>query len=184
MGTRRGTLVWIFSLLAACGRDEAPPPAAPPTVPIDGVAGLSKAQIGDLAGPTTELTTVSQLDPVRVRFPISEREYLEVRQRSARTGQTAGQMFFFSLVLADESVWNQPGTLLAANQEIGKETGTLLVDVSFPNPGNVLRPGQYARVRAETQERSKAIVVPQRAIAAPPWSPGRRRRASRSDPAA
>jgi membrane fusion protein (multidrug efflux system) len=132
--------------------------------PIDGVAGLSKAQIGDLVGPTTELTTVSQLDPVRVRFPISEREYLGVRQRTAATGQTAGQLFFFSLVLADESVWDHPGTLLAANQEIGKETGTLLVDVSFPNPGNVLRPGQYARVRAETQERSNAIVVPQRAI--------------------
>jgi membrane fusion protein (multidrug efflux system) len=132
--------------------------------PIDGVAGLSKAQIGDLVGPTTELTTVSELDPVRVRFPISEREYLAIQQRRSATGQTAGQMFFFSLVLADESVWGHPGTLLAANQEIGKETGTLLVDVSFPNPGNVLRPGQYARVRAETQERTNAIVVPKRAI--------------------
>lgn len=132
--------------------------------PIDGVAGLSKAQIGDLVGPTTELTTVSQLDPVRVRFPISEREYLAIQQKRAATGETAGEMFFFTLVLADESVWDKPGTLLAANQEIGKETGTLLVDVSFPNPGNVLRPGQYARVRAETQDKTNAIVVPKRAI--------------------
>jgi membrane fusion protein (multidrug efflux system) len=132
--------------------------------PIEGVAGLSKAQIGDLVGPTTELTAVSQLDPVRVRFPISEREYLAISQRRAETGKAAGEMFLFSLVLADETVWDHPGTLLAANQEIGKETGTLLVDASFPNPGNVLRPGQYARVRAETQERTSAIVVPKRAI--------------------
>jgi membrane fusion protein (multidrug efflux system) len=132
--------------------------------PITGVAGLSKAQIGDLVGPTVELTSVSQLDPVRVRFPISEREYLAITQARAATGRAPGEMFNFSLVLADESVWPQPGSLLAANQEIGKETGTLLVDVSFPNPGNVLRPGQYARVRAETQEKRNAIVVPRRAI--------------------
>jgi membrane fusion protein (multidrug efflux system) len=132
--------------------------------PIEGIAGLSKAQIGDLVGPTIELTAVSQLDPVRVRVPISEREYLAISQRRQATGKTAGEMFLFSLVLADESVWDHPGTLLAANQEIGKETGTLLVDVSFPNPGNMLRPGQYARVRAETQERTNAVVVPRRAI--------------------
>jgi membrane fusion protein (multidrug efflux system) len=132
--------------------------------PIDGVAGLSKAQIGDLVAPTTELTSVSQLDPVRVRFPISEREYLEITKQREVTGKTAAEMFLFSLVLADGSVWGHPGTLLAANQEIGKETGTLLVDVSFPNPGSVLRPGQYARVRAETQQRTNAIVVPTRAI--------------------
>jgi membrane fusion protein (multidrug efflux system) len=130
--------------------------------PIDGVAGLAKAQIGDLVGPSTELTAVSQLDPVRVRVPISEQEYLRFAERGTAPRPDAPANL--DLFLADGSRWEHRGKLLAVNREVGAETGTLLVDTVFPNPGNLLRPGQYGRVRAEVERKAGATVVPQRAV--------------------
>lgn len=130
--------------------------------PIEGVAGLAKAQIGDLVGPTIELTSVSQLDPVRVRIPISEQEYMRFAERGRGTGSAPPANL--DLYLADGSRWPHKGAVLAVNREVGTETGTLLVDTVFPNPGNLLRPGQYGRVRAEVEHRAGAIVVPQRAV--------------------
>jgi membrane fusion protein (multidrug efflux system) len=130
--------------------------------PIDGIAGLAKAQIGDLVGPNIELTAVSQLDPVRVRVPISEQEYLRFAERG--TAPRPDGPANLELFLADGSRWEHRGKLLAVNREVGAETGTLLVDTVFPNPGNLLRPGQYGRVRAEVERKAGAIVVPQRAV--------------------
>jgi membrane fusion protein (multidrug efflux system) len=129
--------------------------------PIRGIAGLSRAEIGDLVSSATELTTMSQLDPVRVRVPISEQEYLRFAQRGP-PGRNSGASF--ELLLADGSLWPHRGKLLAVNREVGLETGTLLVDAEFPNPENLLRPGQYARLRAEVERRADAVLVPQRAV--------------------
>jgi membrane fusion protein (multidrug efflux system) len=132
------------------------------TSPIDGVAGIAVAQIGDLVGPSTVLTTVSTIDPMKVEFPISEQQYLEYRRsqiRSGRTGDGKAQ-----LTLADGSVYKEPGRFYALGREVNPETGTIMVETTFPNPKGLLRPGQYAMVRVQIDERKNATVVPQRAL--------------------
>lgn len=133
--------------------------------PIDGVAGESLAQIGDLvggpAGPV--LTTVSSLDPIRVMFPLSEQEYLRfTREMQKRKGDEA--KVDLTLILGDGSEYEHKGKIDFVNRQVASNTGTIQVNALFPNPGNVLRPGQYARVRAATRVRPNALLVPQRAI--------------------
>jgi membrane fusion protein (multidrug efflux system) len=134
---------------------------------IDGVAAIATAQIGDLVGPTTLLTTVSQLDPIRAYFSLSEREYLAIASRINRSAPgsalwAAGKGL--RLTLADGSEYPRTGTFLAADRQIDPKTGTMRISASFPNPDHILRPGQYARVRADTQIVSDALLVPQRAV--------------------
>jgi len=134
---------------------------------IDGVAAIATAQIGDLVGPTTLLTTVSLVNPIKAYFPISEQEYLAIAaevstpQAAAKLWQSSGGL---TLVLADGSVYPQRGTVLAVDRDVDPKMGTIRVSATFPNPGNVLRPGQYGRVRAETSVRRDALLVPQRAV--------------------
>jgi membrane fusion protein (multidrug efflux system) len=135
---------------------------------IDGVAAIATAQIGDLVGPQTLLTTVSQLNPIKAYFPLSEQEYLGVagelggRGGPSRLWQAQGGL---SLVLADGTTHPQRGAILAVDREVDPKMGTIRVSALFPNPGNVLRPGQGARIRAQTSERKAALLVPQRAVA-------------------
>jgi RND family efflux transporter MFP subunit len=134
---------------------------------IDGVAAIATAQIGDLVGPQTLLTTVSQLDPIKVYFPLSEQQYLGIAGElrgpdgPARLWQAQGGL---SLVLADGTTYPRKGTVLAIDREVDPKMGTIRVSALFPNPGNVLRPGQGARVRANTAVRTDALLVPQRAV--------------------
>ncbi len=134
---------------------------------IDGVAAIASAQIGDLVGPQTLLTTVSQLDPVKAYFPLSEQEYLGIANELQGPGgpsalwQAQGGL---SLVLADGSTYPQKGAILAIDREVDPKMGTIRVSALFPNPGNVLRPGQGARIRAKTSVRMDALLVPQRAV--------------------
>src|SRR5262245_22236068 len=136
---------------------------------VDGVAAIATAQIGDLVGPTTLLTTVSQVNPIKAYFPLSEQQYLEMADRingraakaSLGTAPGGGAL---TLILADGSVYPRTGTFLAADREIDVKTGTIRISATFPNPDRTLRPGQYGRVRAETRARSDALLVPQRAI--------------------
>ncbi len=136
--------------------------------PIDGIAGTAIVQIGDLVGPTStgELTTVSTVNPIKVNFPISEQEYMNAVQSRERTEQkqSAAADMPLEAILADGSVFPQPGKLSYADRQVDVKTGTIQVAALFPNPGNILRPGQFARVRALTETKQNAILVPQRSV--------------------
>jgi len=128
--------------------------------PISGVAGIAKVGVGDLMTPNTVMATVSSVDPIYVDFNISEQDYL--RFAKTQTGRTAGATL--QLFLGDGSEYPRPGRALLVNREVDLRTGTIQVRAEFPNPGNVLRPGQYARVRAVAEERKGALLIPQRAV--------------------
>jgi RND family efflux transporter MFP subunit len=132
---------------------------------IDGVAAIATAQIGDLVGPATLLTTVSQVSPIKAYFAVSELDYLQMAGRINGGGKApwAGGAAL-TLVLADGSVYPRSGSFLAADREIDAKTGTIRISATFPNPDRTLRPGQYGRVRAETHVRTDALLVPQRAV--------------------
>lgn len=134
--------------------------------PIDGVSGIAQAQVGDLVGTTTLLTTVSQVNPIKVSFPISEGEYLHFASRiNARENGTAtGAGVPFELILSNGSVYAHPGHFYAANRQIDPQTGTIQIQAVFPNPEDVLRPGMYAKVRAQTGVHRDALLVPQSAV--------------------
>jgi membrane fusion protein (multidrug efflux system) len=129
---------------------------------IDGIAGIAKAQIGDLVGPgrIDELTTVSTVDPIKVYVPISEQEYIKAMQK----GATETQQLALELILADGSIYPHKGEIAFADRQVDVKTGTIRVATIFPNPGNLLRPGQFARIKAATAVRNGALLVPQRAV--------------------
>jgi RND family efflux transporter MFP subunit len=134
---------------------------------VDGVAGIAQAQIGNLVSPTTVLTSVSQVDPIKVYFPMGEQDYLKAQK--AHIGGTAGQVLPLegvplTLILADGSTYPSTGKVLWTDRQVDTTTGTIRVAAAFPNKSGVLRPGQYGRVRAVTENRHNAILVPQAAV--------------------
>lgn len=132
--------------------------------PVDGISGLIKAQIGDLVGPATGiLTTVSRVDPIKAYFPISEQAYLGFRGREPSAPSLPAGITF-DLILADGSVYPKKGEFYAIDNQVDGNTGTLRVVAEFPNPDGLLRPGQYARVRAVVNVEKGALLVPQRAL--------------------
>jgi len=134
------------------------------TSPISGVVGIAQAQVGDLVTPQTLMTTVSQVDPIKVHFNISEKEYLRYAQAINQPGLDTGTEGKLELVLDDGTTFPEKGKVLVADREVDVKTGTMQVHGSFANPGNVLRPGQYAKVRAAIETKKDALLVPQRAI--------------------
>jgi membrane fusion protein (multidrug efflux system) len=129
--------------------------------PISGIAGIAKVGIGDLMTPTSVMTTVSSVDPIYVDFNVAEQDYLRLaRERTA--ARAAGRNL--ELTLGDGSVFPHPGHVLVVNREVDSRTGTIQIRAEFPNPGNLLRPGQYARIRAVTENRKNALLIPQRAV--------------------
>ena len=132
------------------------------TSPVEGIAGLAKAQIGNLVGPggMEELTTVSTVNPIKVYIQISEQEYLA----AGRGGERKAEKLQGELILADGSVYPHKGTFGFADRQIDVKTGTMKVAVIFPNPGNFLRPGQYGKIRTATSIRKDAMLVPQRSV--------------------
>jgi membrane fusion protein (multidrug efflux system) len=134
--------------------------------PITGIAGVAAAQLGNLVGPADPepLTRVSQLDPIRVSFPLSEREYLRFAQGFRDAAQGTPREARLELILADGSSWQHRGRAVPAASGVDPRTGTILIRGEFPNPENILRTGQYARVRAVTDTLEGALVVPQRAV--------------------
>ncbi len=132
------------------------------TAPISGVAGASQAQVGNLVNPSTVLAVVSQCDPIRVLYPLSEQEYLALQERLRSDPAVRGDNL--DLILADGSVFPHKGHVLFSDRQVDVKTGTIGTVAVFPNPGNVLRPGQYAKVRAVTEVKKGAILIPQRAV--------------------
>jgi RND family efflux transporter MFP subunit len=134
--------------------------------PINGVAGIAKAQVGDLVSPTSLLTTVSQLDPIKVSFPISEREYLHFAGRIKQheeEGRATGEPDL-QMILADGNTYKYRGHFYVANRQVNVQTGTILIQGTFPNPDNILRPGLYAKIRVAADVEHGALLVPQSAV--------------------
>jgi len=135
------------------------------TSPIHGIAGLSVAQVGDLVGPQTVMTTVSTVDPIRVTFGISEREYLRraaiINRPNYATTERGPAL---ELVLEDGTLYPHRGKAARADRQVDVKTGTLTIWGFFPNPEHILRPGQFAKVMAALDVREGALLVPQRAV--------------------
>jgi membrane fusion protein (multidrug efflux system) len=135
---------------------------------VDGIAGIAQVQIGNLVGPNSVLTAVSQVEPIKAYFPISEREYVLVQKESNAISSKNAMRFFgnsLELILTDGSIYPQKGKILLADRQVDANTGTIRIVAAFPNPGNILRPGQYGRVRVETRMKKGALLLPQSAVA-------------------
>ncbi len=137
--------------------------------PVDGIASIATAQLGDLVGPQSgTLTTVSTVNPILVNFTPSEQDYLNTAKQ---TGESPGKedqalkKLEWKLVLANGSEYPETGRIYAVNRQVDVRTGTILVQSSFPNPGNVLRPGGFGRVSTVVKIQQGALLVPQRAVA-------------------
>jgi len=133
---------------------------------VNGIAGIAQVQIGNLVSPTTALTSVSQVNPIKAYFPISEQEYMHYAARINAHNQqeVPSDAPPFDLVLADGTVYPQKGRLLLTNRQVDVTTGSIQLVCAFPNPNNILRPGQFGRVRAAGETRIGALLVPQRAV--------------------
>jgi membrane fusion protein (multidrug efflux system) len=134
------------------------------TSPIAGIAGIAQAQVGTLVNTSTIMTTVSQVDPIKVQFNIAEVEYLRSAEGSHWAEPGRGAERALELILDDGSAYPHRGTVVVTNRQVNPQTGTIAIQGLFPNPGNVLRPGQYAKVRAAVETRKEALLVPQRAV--------------------
>lgn len=137
------------------------------TSPVDGIAGIATAQIGDLVGQSGPvLTTVSTVDPIRAYFNINEQFYLSYRLEHAKPGQADPPEYEIplELILSTGSPYPCKGKWLFTGRQVDANTGTMQVAAEFANPENLLRPGQYALVRAQTEMRPNAILIPQRAV--------------------
>ncbi len=133
---------------------------------VDGIAGQATTQIGNLVGQSTVLTAVSQVNPIKAYFPISEQEYLRIADK-IRPGVDllrSKNPVPLQLTLANNSVYPYQGRILFADRQVDPSTGTIRIVAAFNNPGNVLRPGQFGRIRAMTAMQNNALVVPQRAV--------------------
>jgi len=133
---------------------------------VDGVAGIASGQVGNLVGPQIILTTVSQLEPIKAYFTVSEQQYLAFVKRNPTEAsrEARERQFELELILSDGSIYPRKGRFFAADRHVDIQTGAIRLAGLFPNPGNVLRPGQFGRVRFISYTRIGALLVPQKAI--------------------
>ena len=137
------------------------------SAPIDGIAGQAQLQVGALVTPASgTVTTVSTVDPIKVFFTVSEQEYLEFNRQypTEATRQAEVNRMPLDLILADGTTYAKKGKVYFADRAVNQNTGAIRIAGLFPNPGNILRPGQYARVRGATSIKRGALLVPQRAV--------------------
>jgi RND family efflux transporter MFP subunit len=135
--------------------------------PIDGIAGQAQLQVGALVNPSSgPVTSVSTVDPIKVYFTVSEQEYLAWRKRfpTDATREAADKNLRLELILADGSTYPHDGTFYFADRQVDPNTGAIRLAGLFPNPGNILRPGGYGRVRTATRIQQGALLVPQRSV--------------------
>jgi membrane fusion protein (multidrug efflux system) len=136
---------------------------------INGMAGLARAQVGDLVGPAVqggELTTVSTINPIKIYYTINEQAYIAFMNRfaSESAGLEEARKLRIELILGDGSLYPQTGRLYAIDRQVDVRTGTIRVAALFPNPTNILRPGQFVRVRVLIGTRQGALLIPQRSV--------------------
>lgn len=134
---------------------------------VDGVAGQATVQVGNLVSPQSVLTAVSQLNPIKVFFSISDSEYLAlIDQAKAGGGDLlkGSANLPLTLKLANGQAYPQTGRIIFVDRQMNQQTGAIRIAASFPNPGNVLRPGQFGRVSAATQVRKNAVLIPQSSV--------------------
>jgi RND family efflux transporter MFP subunit len=130
--------------------------------PIDGIAGIAQAQVGDLVSTSSSpLTTVSTLDPIRDYFTVSEQQYLTLQKRFSDSEKDHWKL---QLILADGTTYPQEGQFYFADRQVNPNTGAIQLAALFPNPGNVLRPGQYGKIRAIVRVQQNALLIPQAAV--------------------
>jgi membrane fusion protein, multidrug efflux system len=135
---------------------------------VDGIAGRATTQVGNLASVSTTLTTVSQVNPIKVFFAISEQEYLDLTESAKQQGAAdllkSGSKIPLELTLANGNKYPYQGSIVFVDRNVDNTTGTISIAGAFPNPGEVLRPGQFAKIRALTSVQHNALTIPQRAI--------------------
>jgi len=130
--------------------------------PVDGIADVAKAQVGDLVSSNSgTLTTVSTLDPIRDYFTVSEQDYLQLKKQFSGSDK---QRWKLQLILADGSIYPREGVFYFAGRAVDQNTGAIQLAALFPNPGNLLRPGQYGKVRAVVRTETGALLIPQAAV--------------------
>jgi RND family efflux transporter MFP subunit len=130
--------------------------------PIDGIAGIAQAQVGDLVSPASgTLTTISTVDPIRDYFSVGEQEYLALRKQFSGSN---GEHWRLQLILADGTTYPHQGEFYFADRQVNQNTGAIQLAALFANPGNVLRPGQYGKVRATMRVQRNALLIPQAAV--------------------
>jgi len=133
---------------------------------ITGIAGIARVQIGNLVSPTSVLTSVSQVDPIKANFTVSEQEFTDFHRRfpTEESVQAQRKRMPLELVLSDGSVYEHAGTIYSADREVNAATGAIRIVGVFANPNNLLRPGSYGRVRAAPKTYPGALLVPQKAV--------------------
>jgi len=133
---------------------------------IDGIAGIAKGQIGDLVGPTTTLTTVSQINPAKVYFALGESDYIKFSQaiNDVARGEPGPTEKPVHLVLSNGAPYGKSGKLFLADRQVDPQTGTIRIAATFPNPEGLLRPGQFGTIRFQTEMLKNALVIPQAAV--------------------
>jgi RND family efflux transporter MFP subunit len=134
---------------------------------ITGVAGQATTQVGNLVGTQSVLTSVSQLNPIKVYFSISDSEYLALTKQAGPKGSDllhGASKIPLTLTLSNGEVYPQKGHVVFVDRQLNSQTGAIRIAAAFPNPGNILRPGQFGRLRAATEVRHNAILVPQTAV--------------------
>ena len=133
---------------------------------VTGIAGIAQVQIGGLVGPSSVLTSVSQVDPIKTYFTVSEQEFTDFHRRfpTQESVEEQRKRIPLQLLLADGSIYERPGTIYFADREVNPATGAIRIAGVFANPNNLLRPGGYGRVRASVKTQNGALLVPQRAV--------------------
>ena len=137
------------------------------TAPVDGIAGIASAGVGDLVGPSTgTLTTVSQMDPIKATVNLGEQGFTEfvTKHRDPDERDSYLGKLEFELLLADGTLFPQKGSFYAEDRNLDGKTGSIRMEITFPNPGNLLRPGQFGKVRTTVETKKAALVVPQEAV--------------------
>jgi RND family efflux transporter MFP subunit len=138
------------------------------TAPVDGVAGIASAQVGDLVGPSTgTLATVSQVNPIKATVNLGEQGFTEFVTKHPDPDERDRYLseLEFKLILADGTVFPQKGSFYAEDRNLDAKTGSIKMEITFPNPGNLLRPGQFGKVRTTVETKKAALVIPQQAVA-------------------